>query len=83
MYNVVFRTIVECATKGAITWTSFQSKESFDEWNTKKMKSWYKVIKEDVTADEAVKLCSSPEAQLEVTVSQLRHLGKKLAKLQL
>jgi hypothetical protein len=58
MHNVVFRTIVECSTKGAITWTSFKSKEHFDKWYDAKMRDWYEVVEEGVTQQRAVDLCS-------------------------
>jgi hypothetical protein len=61
MYNVVTRTLVG-NSKGAITWTSFESKEEFDKWNDDKMQSWYQVVEEGVTEERATELCSGPEA---------------------
>jgi hypothetical protein len=72
MYNVVSETIVECASKGAVTWSSFESKEKFDEWNDKKMKSWYKVLAEGVTQEQAIEICSSPKAKLANLLANMR-----------
>lgn len=56
-YNVVFRTIIEeGGHAGIITWTSFESKEKFDAWFTPKLRTWYEVVAEGVTSEEAVKL---------------------------
>jgi len=78
MYNVVFRTIADCASKGAITWTSFNNKRHFDEWFDAKMRNWYEIVEEGVSPERAVELSSSPEAIRAVFFSRLRKLGEAL-----
>jgi hypothetical protein len=63
MHIVVFRTIADCASKGAVTWSSFMNKEAFDEWYDQKMQDWYEVVDQGVTKERAIELCSSPEAK--------------------
>jgi hypothetical protein len=62
MYIVVFRTIVECMTTGAITWSTFDSKAHFDKCYDEKLRSWYEIVEEGVSEERALELCSSPEA---------------------
>lgn len=78
MYNVVFRTLAECVTKGAITWSSFQSKKDFDTWHDEKMRDWYEVVDQGVTDERAVELCSSSEATQAVFFSKVREVGELL-----
>ena len=78
MYIVVFRTIVECTSKGAITWSSFKNKEVFDKWYDEKMKSWYQVVEEGTTQERAIELCSSPEATEAALMYKVRQLGELL-----
>ncbi len=73
-YNVVTRTIVECNSTGAITWTSFKDKEDFDRWYDDKMRGWYEVVAQGVSQDRAIELCSTPEAELAVILSLLKKL---------
>ena len=82
-YNVVFRTIVKCETTGAITWTTFRSKEDFDKWNNDKMKSWYEVVAEGVSEATAIELCSSPEATRAVEESLRARQRQALERLSL
>jgi len=77
-YNVVFRTILECETTGAITWTTLKSKDHFDRWYDDKMKSWYEVVAEGVTEKEAVALCQTPEALVASWVSMEKRRQKLL-----
>ena len=77
-YIVVHRTIAECVSTGAITWTSYDSKEKYDEWNDEKMKSWYEIVAEGVTSEQAVELCSSPEAKINVILSDIRKFQERL-----
>ena len=58
MYNVVFRTTLVCETTGALTWTSFNNKEDFDQWYDRKMREWYEVVDEGVSKERATELCS-------------------------
>ncbi len=81
MYNVVFRTIAECSSKGAITWTSFKSKEDFDKWYNSKRRGWYEVVDQGVSQERADELCSTPEAYTAATISELRKLGGLLSQL--
>jgi len=81
MYNVVFKTIVECATKGAITWSAHKSKEYFDKWYDEKMRSWYEVVEQGVTEERAIELCSSPEAALAVLSSVGRRIDEVLSRI--
>jgi len=81
MYNVVFRNIVECATEGAITQTSFESKKHFDEWYDEKMRSWYEVVEQGVTEERATELCSSPEATQFALLSILRKANELLQRI--
>jgi len=78
MHNVVFQNILEGTHCGVITWTSFESKEAFDEWYNEKMKSWYQVVEEGVSEQRAIELCSSPEAHTAVLVSACRELIENL-----
>jgi phosphotransacetylase len=71
-YIVVFKTIAKCNSTGAITWSSFESKEKFNEWNDEEMKSWYHVIAEDVTVEQAKELCSTPEATLAAMLYKIK-----------
>jgi hypothetical protein len=71
-YNVVFETIFEGSHNGVTTWTSFESKEKFEKWNDEKMKSWYKVLAEGVTPEQAVEICSSPKAKLAALLARLK-----------
>lgn len=75
MYNVVFRTIVACNSRGAITWTSFKSKEEFNKWDDEKMRSWYQVVAEGVSDEQAIEFCSTPEAIAAIVAYELRKLG--------
>lgn len=79
MYNVVFRTIIKCATEGAITWSSFETQEDFERWYDEKMRSWYEVVEQNVSEARAVELCSSPEATSAVLFSHIRELAEILS----
>ena len=81
MYNVVFRNISGSTSDGAITWTSFKSKAVFDEWNDRKMKIWYQVVEEGVSQEQAVELCSTPEATRAVVVSKMREVVELLRRI--
>lgn len=82
MYNVVFRTIKPGSTHmGVITWSSFESKAHFEEWNNAKMKSWYRVVEEGVSQERAVELCSTPEATSAVLAACQREMLSALKKL--
>ena len=72
MYAVVFRTITECTTKGAITWTAFESKEHFEKWYSSKLQTWYEVVEQGVSEERAIELCSSNEAKEDIYASILR-----------
>jgi hypothetical protein len=72
MFNVVFRNISGSLSNGAITWTSFESEAKFNEWYDDKMKGWYEVVEKNVTADEAVAHCSTPEAKFFAAVYHMR-----------
>lgn len=61
-YNVVHKTIIEGTCYGTMTWTSYESKEHYDKWNDTKMQSWYETVAEGVTSEEAIAMCSTPEA---------------------
>ncbi|MDP3934812.1 MAG: hypothetical protein Q8Q46_01155 [Candidatus Giovannonibacteria bacterium] len=76
MYNVVFVTIVECSTKGVITWTSFRDKEHFDKWYDKKTQGWYEVVDQGVSRERALELCSTQEAKNAYAVSAMKRLSK-------
>lgn len=71
-YNVVFRTIVQCTHTGVVTWTSFRSKEHFDQWYSEKMKTWYEVVEEGVSQERAIELCSSRTATLAALGAQVK-----------
>lgn len=62
MYIVVLKTIAEISSKGAITWGTHDSKESFEKWYDGKMQSWYQVVEQGVTRERAIQLSSSLEA---------------------
>lgn len=76
MYNVVHRTIIEGAYYGAITWTSYESKEHYDKWNDAKMQSWYETVAEGVTRDEAIAMCSTPEANDAAIMAYARKMSE-------
>lgn len=82
MHNVVFRTIVKCTHTGVITWSSFSDKKSFDKWYDKKMRSWYEVVIQGVSEEEAIRCCSTPEANLAGLVASLREINKHLKEFQ-
>ncbi|MFA6365172.1 MAG: hypothetical protein WCW78_02110 [Candidatus Paceibacterota bacterium] len=71
-YNVVFKTIAECTHVGVITWTSFQSKEYFDQWYDEKMRGWYEVVDEGVSEARAMQLCASDEATLAAFKAEIK-----------
>ena len=75
-YNVVHRTIKECTHTGVITWTSYESKECYDKWNNAKMKSWYETVAEGVTREEAIAMCSTPEASNAVILAHAREISE-------
>lgn len=77
-YIVVRRTIANCASTGAITWTSYDSKEQYDEGNNGKMRSWYEPVACGVTSKEAIKLCSSPEAIFAAILYEIRKASEEL-----
>ncbi len=81
MYNVVFRTITECTTKGAITWSSFESKGDFDTRYGEKMRGWYEVVDQGVTKERAIELCFSPEAKQAAVLSKMREIGELLCQI--
>lgn len=81
MYFVVFKTIAECTSEGAITWTGFKDKKEFDIWYDKKMRLWYQVVEEGVSEEHALQLCSSPEAKLAVAESHLRKIEQMLCRI--
>ena len=74
MYNVVFKNTSGSISDGVITWTSFVSKAHFDEWYNEKMKDWYKIVREGVSEEQAIELCSSTKATLAVLISELKEL---------
>jgi len=76
-YNVVFKTIVG-THNGVITWSSFKNKKFFDEWYDGEMKIWYEVIAEGVSDDQAVSLCSTPEADRAAFIASIKELGQYL-----
>ncbi|MBI5140464.1 MAG: hypothetical protein HZA94_03410 [Candidatus Vogelbacteria bacterium] len=72
MYNVVFRTIAKCETTGAVTWSSYKSKEEFEALYDEGAKKQEEVVAEGVSEEQAVELCSSPEATLAREMSLVR-----------
>jgi len=78
VYNVVFRTIAVCSSRGAITWVSFKDKKYFNEWYDEKMRGWYEVVDQGVSRECAIELCSTPEAKIAVAAYGLKKLNKLL-----
>lgn len=74
-YNVVFRTLIGKSC-GAITRTSFESKEAFDAWFSPKLRGWYEVVEEGVTDERGEELCTSPEANRAVMVCGFRQISE-------
>ncbi len=79
MFNVVFRNISGSLSHGAITWTSFKDEEAFNTWYGEKMQSWYQVVEKDVTQEQAIELCSTPEANLAALLYRIRQATRFLA----
>ena len=80
-YNVVFQNTSETISNGVFTWTSFESKEAFDSWQDDNTRKWYKIIDEGVTEERAVELCSTPEADNAIIISQMREIGDTFGKI--
>jgi hypothetical protein len=77
MYIVVFRNLTdEC--KGVITWSTFKSKEDFDNRYDAEMRGLYEVVEQGVTQERAQELCSSPEADSAVMRHGVRLIGEAL-----
>lgn len=56
-YNVAFRhTRKTGCYHGVVIWTSFASKEKFDEWYTDEIKEKQKVVEEGITQKRAIEL---------------------------
>jgi len=82
MYNVVFRnTTGGQYSDGAITWSTFQSKEDFNNWYDAKLKSWYQVVEQGVTQERALELCSTPEEDEVIRGILCREVNKALEQL--
>ncbi len=74
MYEVVFRNISQTHCRGVITWSTYESKEDFDQKNVGDAKKWYQVIEEGISVERAREICSSPEADLAVMASMTLEL---------
>ena len=82
-YYVVSRTLVG-PSEGAITFTGFDSAESYKEFQDKltldpkyagkTMREIYATVAEGVTSEEAIAMCGSPEARRAVVVAQGRQV---------
>lgn len=81
MYYVVTRNIAKGVSEGVLTWKRFDSQEGFKEWYDQKMRSWYEVVALDVTPEEAVEICSSPEAKIAAILSDIRKMGEQLQRI--
>ena len=79
-YNVVFRVVAECETKGAITWSSYKSKEEFDKIYDEDAKKQEEVVAEGISEATAIELCRSPEA-IRARDASLQKTGRNLSRL--
>lgn len=77
MYNVVLQTKAG-PSQGAVTWSTFKDQNAFDKWYDHRMKDRYEVVVKGVTKEQAVELCSTPQANLTAVISLLRELNQEL-----
>ena len=67
-YNVVFEYTKEAGGyAGVRTWTSFESKEAFQEWYTPNLQKRELVFREGVTSDEAIELTQQTPIECYIT----------------
>ena len=77
MFNVVFETIGG-THNGVTTWSSFEDEDYFNKWYNNKMKSRNKVVAKGVTFEQAIKICSTPKANMAAMLAVLREAEKNI-----